>query len=70
MTNYKVVAKPWEHGFELHITGPDDFTGCTQSLGVEDILPMAKDYIHRSTGEPAAQIGIMLSYDFTDLEKT
>ena len=68
MANYKVVAKPWEHGSELHITGPDNFTGCTQSLGNADILPMAKDYIHLDTGEPIEQIGITLIYDFTGLE--
>lgn len=70
MGNYKVLAKPWEHGFELHITGPNDFNGCTQSLSNGDILPMAKDYIHLNTDEPLNKIGITLRYDFTNTEKS
>jgi|1185.fasta_scaffold485399_1 hypothetical protein len=66
MATYKVLAKPWEHGFELHITGPDNFTGCTQSLSSGDILPMARDYVSINTGEPPDKIGIMLKYELAD----
>jgi hypothetical protein len=63
MGNYKVKAVPWEHGFDLHITGPDDFTGCTQALSNGDILPLAKDYISLNTGEASDEIGVTLSYN-------
>lgn len=63
MPNYKVIAKPWEHGYELHVTGPNDFTGCTQSLNLTDMLGMARQYIQLETGEPLERIGITLTFN-------
>lgn len=42
---YTVRAKRWEHGWELHIAGPDDYEGVTQSHGLKSAERMARDYI-------------------------
>lgn len=48
MTNretYTVRAKRWENGWELHISGPDDYEGVSQSRGRRSAASMARDYI-------------------------
>ena len=66
MVQYRVRAVPWEHGFELHITGPDGFEGCTQCLGTWDAVDMARDYIRLDTGLPAREIGIQFVMDLAE----
>lgn len=41
MRKFRVIARRWEHGIELHIEG----VGVTQSHGVEDAEHMVRDYI-------------------------
>jgi hypothetical protein len=43
---YRVRAKRWAHGWELHIEG----VGVTQSHTLHDAEPMARDYIALDTG--------------------
>jgi DNA-directed RNA polymerase specialized sigma24 family protein len=54
MTTYKVRAKRWEHGWELHIEG----VGVTQSRSLRDAEMMARDYIMLDTGAPAASFTV------------
>ena len=42
---YTVHAKRWQHGWELHISGPDDYDGVSQSHGLKSAERMARDYI-------------------------
>lgn len=42
---YTVHAKRWENGWELHITGPNDYEGVSQSHGRRSAASMARDYI-------------------------
>lgn len=42
---YTARAKRWENGWELHITGPDDYEGVSQSHGRRSAASMARDYI-------------------------
>lgn len=41
MNTYTVHARPWEHGWELHIDG----VGVTQSHTLKDADMMVRDYI-------------------------
>lgn len=41
MNTYSVIARRWEHGWELHIDG----VGVTQSTTLADAERMARDYI-------------------------
>jgi predicted XRE-type DNA-binding protein len=42
---YTVRAQRWEHGWELHITGPEDYEGVSQSRGLKSAEAMARSYI-------------------------
>jgi predicted XRE-type DNA-binding protein len=42
---YTVRAKRWQNGWELHISGPDDYEGVSQSHGRRSAASMARDYI-------------------------
>lgn len=42
---YTVRAKRWEHGWELHVSGPADYEGVTQAHGLKSAERMARDYI-------------------------
>ena len=48
MKNYHVLAKRWEHGWELHIDG----VGVTQSHTLWDAEEMARDLIGRREDLP------------------
>ena len=41
MTVYEVTAKPWAHGFELHVAG----VGVTQCLGLDRAEETVRDYL-------------------------
>jgi hypothetical protein len=45
-TTYTVMAKRWDHGWELHIEG----IGVTQSRTLNDAESMVRDYIALDTG--------------------
>jgi DNA-directed RNA polymerase specialized sigma24 family protein len=45
LNTYTVRARRWDHGWELHISGPDDYQGTTQSRGLMSAERMARDYI-------------------------
>jgi predicted XRE-type DNA-binding protein len=42
---YTVHAKRWQHGWELHIAGPNGYQGTSQSHGLKSAERMARDYI-------------------------
>jgi hypothetical protein len=48
VSTYRVRAKRWEHGWELHIEG----VGVTQSHGLKDAATMARDLISRRLDVP------------------
>ncbi|HEV2639751.1 MAG TPA: hypothetical protein VGX23_31760 [Actinocrinis sp.] len=41
MSELQVVAKPWKHGWELHVEG----VGVTQSRSLADAEEVARDYV-------------------------
>lgn len=51
---YKITAKAWEHGWELHIEG----VGVTQSEGVEDAEAMVRHYLELEGLDSTAQVDI------------
>ncbi|MQS09334.1 hypothetical protein [Streptomyces alkaliphilus] len=51
---YRVVAKRWKHGWELHVDG----VGVTQSRTLVDAEPMARDYISLVLDLPDDAFGI------------
>lgn len=59
---YKVVAKAWEHGWELHIEG----IGVTQSEGVEDAEAMVRDYLELDGLDAGAAIDITFEFRGSD----
>lgn len=60
VTIYQVVARPWEHGWELHIDG----VGVTQSGSLADAERMVRDYIATEfDDDAAANAQIELSID-------
>lgn len=48
MSTYTVRAKPWKHGWELHIDG----IGVTQSKNLASAEQMARDLLLRSARTP------------------
>jgi DNA-directed RNA polymerase specialized sigma24 family protein len=54
VSTYKVRAKRWEHGWELHIEG----VGVTQSHGLKDAEMMARDLISRRLDVPEDSFGV------------
>ena len=50
MSTYTVRAKPWKHGWELHIDG----IGVTQSKNLASAEQMARDYIETLTDHDTA----------------
>ena len=57
MKTYKVGAKRWARGWELHIEG----LGVTQSHTLRDAEVMARDYIELDTGEPAGSFAVEIT---------
>lgn len=57
MKTYKVRAKRWARGWELHI----EDLGVTQSHTLRDAEMMARDYIELDTGEPAGSFGVEIT---------
>lgn len=56
---YKVIARSWQHGWELHVLG----VGVTQSHGVDDAEQMARDYITSSTGQPGTSFDVEVIFE-------
>jgi hypothetical protein len=56
-TTYRVRAKRWAHGWELHIEG----VGVTQSHTLHDAERMARDYIALDTGTDPGSFGIEIT---------
>lgn len=42
---YTVNTNRWEHGWELHIVGPGNYTGASQTHRLKSAEKMARDYI-------------------------
>jgi predicted XRE-type DNA-binding protein len=62
---YTVRAKPWAHGWELHI----DRCGATQSRTLHGAEKMVRDYLALETGEPPGSFDIQIIPDIgEDLE--
>jgi hypothetical protein len=59
---YKVTAKAWEHGWELHIEG----IGVTQCEGVEDAEAMVRDYLELDGLDSEAPIDITFEFRRSD----
>ena len=49
VTTYKVMARHWKHGWELHIDG----VGVTQSRSLAEAETVVLDYIETLTGQAA-----------------
>lgn len=56
MITYTVRAKPWAHGWELHI----DRGGVTQSRTLHGAEKMVRDYLALETGEPPGSFDIQI----------
>jgi hypothetical protein len=56
MTTYTVHARPWEHGWELHIDG----VGVTQSEGLDDAEDTVRDYIALDLDVPPSSFDVKL----------
>jgi hypothetical protein len=54
MNTYRVLAKRWAGGWELHIQD----TGITQSLSLRDAEAKARDYIALDSGAPADSFAV------------
>jgi len=63
---YKVTAKAWEHGWELHIEG----VGVTQSEGVEDAEATVRDYLELDDRDSTAPIDITFEFRGSDSLQT
>lgn len=57
MSTYRVRARRWLHGWELHIDG----VGVTQSRNLGDAERMARDYIETLTGHDTAADEVIVS---------
>ncbi|HUY52532.1 MAG TPA: hypothetical protein VMV92_43665 [Streptosporangiaceae bacterium] len=57
MKTYKVRAKRWARGWELHIEN----LGATQSHTLRDAEMMARDYIELDTGEAAGSFNVEIT---------
>jgi hypothetical protein len=55
---YKVTAKAWTQGWELHIEG----VGVTQSEGVEDAEAVVRDYLELDGLDADAPIDITFEF--------
>lgn len=63
MSNYNVVATLRDKVYELSVTGPNGYSGRTQSVNITDMLFMARALILMDTGEPVENIGITLQFN-------
>lgn len=63
---YSVLARHWEHGWELHI---GDDLGVTQSRTLQDADMMARDYIALDLDIPADSFGVDVTLEDPGLEK-
>jgi hypothetical protein len=61
---YSVRARPWEHGWELHIDG----LGVTQSDTLRDAGMMARDYIALDLDVPEDSFEVDVSPEDPQLE--
>ena len=50
MSVYRVTARRWAHGWELHISGGDGEIGVTQSRTLTSAVQMARDYLALDLG--------------------
>jgi hypothetical protein len=59
--NYDVVAKPWKHGWELHIEG----VGVTQSRTLVTAAQVVRDYVAALYGlhEDTSSINVRVTVD-------
>lgn len=64
MKTYSVRARPWEHGWELHIDG----LGVTQSRTLRDAGMMARDYIALDLDVPEDSFDVDVSPEDPRLE--
>lgn len=62
MTAYKVVARRWKRGWELHIDG----VGVTQSKTLADAQRMIRDYIALDHEIPADSFGVEIVPEIDD----
>lgn len=63
--SYRVQAKRWEHGWELHIDG----VGVTQSRTLHDAEAMVRDYLEVDDATDARTAEIHLHLDLDGLEE-
>lgn len=56
MSTYTVRAKPWKHGWELHIDG----IGVTQSKNLDSAEQMVRDYIETLTDHDTAADAVVI----------
>lgn len=57
MTVYRVAARRWAKGWELHVEG----VGVTQSHMLGDAEMMVRDLIAINTGEPPDSFGVQIT---------
>lgn len=57
MNTYKVRAKRWDHGWELHVDG----VGVTQSHTLRDAERMVRDYISLDSGAEPGSFGVEIT---------
>lgn len=59
---YRVLAKRWEKGWELHIAG----VGVTQSRRLSEAETMVRDLVHRRENVPADSFTIEWDFELDD----
>lgn len=64
MKTYRVKAKRWEHGWELHIKG----AGVTQSHSLADAEPMVRDYVALKYDKAPDSFAVEITAELDGLE--
>jgi hypothetical protein len=64
VTSYRVRAKLWDHGWELHVDG----VGVTQSHGLTDAKEMARSYIAMMTDAPIDSFEVEIMPEVSGLD--
>lgn len=64
MAQYRVKVTPDGSGYDLAITGPEDFAGALQAPAMKEVMDLAKGYIHQRTSTPLTSIGVTITMNF------
>ena len=64
-STYRVTAKRWKHGWELHIDG----VGVTQSRTLDTAEQMVRDYIETLTDQDVGGDKVVITPDLGELDR-